>query len=324
MEIEVNGIVYKTIKDNELSVYKCTSLFPEISIPKSINADKEYVVSEIGEKAFQNCSNISSVILPDSLKSIRKGAFIKCSSLEKINIPKSVNEIGDYCFHECVSLKKINFASFAKLISIGFCAFYHCENLKSIFLPDSIVKIGKEAFLNCHNLEYVVLPKNLSIIDKEVFHSCSNLKPIKIPDSVKSIGYNSFYSCFNYNSILIPKGVESIDIHAFKNIDIISIYVNEDNRYYDSRDNCNAIIETNSNKLIVGCINSVIPDSVKVVDMRAFYYCGVKQVRIPDTVERIEMEYLGTSLEKIYVPANKKSYFMNQISSNYWDILDVF
>ena len=96
----------------ELSVYKCTSLFPEISIPKSIKADKEYVVSEIGEKAFQNCSNISSVILPDSLKSIRKGAFIKCSSLEKINIPKSVNEIGDYCFHECVSLKKINFASF--------------------------------------------------------------------------------------------------------------------------------------------------------------------------------------------------------------------
>ena len=146
-----------------------------------------------------------------------------------------------------------------------------------------------------------------------------------MPNSIKQIGSHAFSACFKYDSVLIPKNIERIDISAFFNTKIISIYVDSDNKFYDSRDNCNAIIETCSNKLITGCVNTVIPKSVRIVDISGFANYELKQIKIPETVEKIEMTFEGLGfLEKIFVPANKKAYFMSQLSSYFWDALDVY
>ena len=103
------------------------------------------------------------------------------------------------------------------------------------------------------------------------FYACGNLISITLPESIVSISNDSFSGCYNLTSIFIPKNVRRIGKNAFADCSrLASICVDKENKTYDSRDNCNAIIETASNTLIAGCLNSVIPDSVVKIGDYAF------------------------------------------------------
>ena len=131
--------------------------------------------------------------------------------------------------------------------------------------------------------------KKVTDIGALAFQNCSSLTSITIPAGVKSIEWCAFYGCSGLTSITIPAGVKSIEDFAFYGCDsLTSIIVDKGNKYYDSRDNCNAIIETKSNKLIYGCKKTVIPKSVTSIGARAFEDCrGLTSIIIPEGVTNI-------------------------------------
>lgn len=173
--------------------------------------------------------------------------------------------------------------------SIGGNAFSSYESLTSVTIPDSVTSIGQQAFIYCTRLTSVTIGSGVTSIGNQAFDSCTGLTSITIPDSVTSIGQYAFSGCTGLTSITIPDSVTSIGKIAFFGCSgLTSIVVDSANTVYDSRDNCNAIINTSTNELIAGCKNTVIPDSVTSISERAFSGCtGLTSITIPNSVTSI-------------------------------------
>ena len=170
-----------------------------------------------------------------------------------------------------------------QVTSIGDGAFYGCFYLTSIVIPSSVTTIGKSAFNNCSGLTSVTIPNSVTSIGQDAFYLCSGLTSVTIPSSVTSIGYGAFSGCSGLTSIVVESG----------------------NPVYDSRNNCNAIIETASNILIAGCKNTIIPNNVTTIEQDAFYGCsGLTSVTIPNSVSSIGQKAFWncSSLTSVTIP----------------------
>ncbi len=278
---------YGGLTDEELKNYKLPR--QEMYFVKLIKVSKDNCVFD----SRNNCNAIietrtnsllqacSATIIPDSVVCIGKFAFASCG-IENVKIPQSVKHICEFAFARC---EKLTYVSLPSIKLLEKCTFIDCCSLQSIELPDTLESIGEKAFSGCTSLNGIHFPEGLLEIQGKAFEDCSSLISVDIPQSLQSLADNAFAGCTSLSFISVASG----------------------NRNYDSRDNCNAIIESASNRLMIGCENTVIPDSVEEIGDNAFWGSEPKELRIPKSVKRIS--YLmcsGSVLRKIYIPKENR------------------
>ena len=244
----------------------------------------------------------------------------------------AVTDLGQV-FRGQVEMTKFNeLQYFTGLTAIGVNAFSGCVNLQEITLPPTITSIGYNAFgytvnqqgqtTPCSSLHNIVIPPSVTTIGAYAF-SQSGLTEVILPPSVTSIGTLAFGNCDNLEYVYLPASVTSIEGNAFTGTSIWTIEVDQENPVYDSR-GCNAIIQTDIDKLITGCKNTVIPDNVVSIGISAFENAtGLTTITLPSSVESIgEHAFANCSglttinAERPLPPTIYSNTFINMVHSN--------
>ena len=283
-DAHVNGFYYNLNKSARTaqvtSSYNYNDYSGQVTIPSSISYEgTTYNVTSIGNSAFNLCSSLTSVTIPNSVTSIGWAAFNRCTGLTAITIPESVTSIDGVPFCNCTNLSSITVAS-------GNTVYDSRNNCNAIIKTNT-----NKLVVACATSS---IPSNVESIGSYAF-SYLSLNSVNIPNSVKSIEQNAFLQC-QITSLFIGAGVTSIEAGAFDNTVCSSIVVASGNTVYDSRNNCNAIIKTNTNALIKGCNNTTIPNNVTSIEESAFYGCSrLTSVTIPNSVTSIgKSAFYGT------------------------------
>ena len=189
---------------------RCTNL-TSVTIPNS--------VTTIEKQAFAACNGLTSVTIPDSVTTIGTAAFWGCESLKRVTIPDSVTTIGEYAFKGCNSLKEFKGKYAADggrcLIKDNIIFDYAYASGSTYAIPNSVKTIGASAFSHCNSLTSVTIPDSVTTIGNGAFSGCESLTSVTIPNGVKTIGIGAFYGCKNLTSVTIPNSVKTIGKNAF-------------------------------------------------------------------------------------------------------------
>ena len=201
----------------EYAFESCTSI-TSVTIPNK--------VTNIGDYAFENCTNLASITIPDSMTNIGQRAFLFCDKIKSITIPDNVTNIGEYAFYGCTSLEKINVATGnKKYVSVNGILFSKDKTKivcypanksgTSYSIPNSVKIIGSAAFCSCSHLKNITIPDSVTSIEHHAFSDCISLTSITIPDGIKTIEMGTFDYCKSLTSVRIPDSVTEIGHSAF-------------------------------------------------------------------------------------------------------------
>ena len=261
-------------------------------------------VVNLMDAPFRDCTNITEVVLPNTLTTMGGNSFWGCTSLQAVNIPAGVTKIWGSIFRGCTALETI-------VVDANNPVYDSRDNCNAIIetatntlingckgstIPATVTEIGQSAFMDITDLTSVTFPNSLTKINSYAFEK-TGLTEITIPASVNTIVDNPFAACSN----------------------LATIVVDANNTVYDSRNNCNAIIETGSNKLISGSINAVIPDDVTQIGNKAFQSIKIpsQSVVIPEGVTSIgNSAFGGCDLKSLTLPSTLKAIGITAFSTN--------
>ena len=270
----------------------CTDTVIEIN--KTIHG---YTVTAIDDMAFANCSNLTEIILPTTLKTIGERAFYGCKGLTEIIIPESVNKIGTQIFFKADNLTTVYYNgsyspgnqyfndpenNFLNTISITKIVFggkkipnnilFGCSRITEVEILDTVTEIGYAAFYKCSALKSIIIPDSVTSIDYATFGYCTALENVVLPNGIKLIEQTMFENCTSLKSIIIPASVRRIGMGAF----------------YE----CTSLE------------NIVLPDGIYKIDSLAFSYCSaLKSIVIPEDVTSLSDVFTGcSSLASVTIP----------------------
>ncbi len=262
----------------------CSSL-TSILIPNS--------VTSIGSNAFQNCSSLTSIIIPDTVTSIGTGAFSGCSSLESITLPfvggsiKSASDTNQYPFGYIFGTAsydggKATTQYYNSSTSLPLTTYYIPTSLQTVTITGGNILYG--AFYNCGNLTNVVINDGITSIGYEAFHNCKNLTSVTFGENsqLTSIGSYAFNYCSSLTNIIIPDSVTSIGSYAFAECDNLQYYEYEGGLYLGNANNNHVVLIKVKDTSIVSC---QINESTKFIYSSAFSSCvGLASLTIPDSI----------------------------------------
>lgn len=230
-------------------------------------------------KFYIKGKELRDVILP-VVDTIPEHLFDGCTSIKSITIPAGIKYFGRYAFYGCNSLNTTNFqGDIAQWCAIRFDGGYANPICQS-----------RNLLINNQELTELVIPNTIDSIGDNQFDCCASITSVTIPNGVKYIGNGAFYKCSSVATITIPASVTMVQARAFSGCDsLVMLTVEEGNTVYDSRNHCNAIIETASNTLVAGCATTIIPEEVTKIGKNAFsHHTSLLSITIPTSVKMID------------------------------------
>ena len=304
-----------------------SSYAPKIT---TVNFAEGSTCTSIGSCAFYNCTDLTSITIPDSVTSIDSSAF-SYSGLISVEIPETMRVIAQSAFHSCTNLKEINLPD--GITFIGASAFYNCSSLAEIHIPLGINEIDRWTFASCKSLTSIHIPGNVELIDikafmdcsgltgltfeegiiridESAFAACANLTSIELPDGLEYIGGYAFSLCSKLSDVTIPSSVKEIYRDAFTGCSVKNVYITDMEAW------CKIRFESGANPLGTNLyLNGelitklVIPENVTKINAYAFYgYKALTALVIPSSVSHIDSYtfYNCTGLKDVYYKGSKE------------------
>ena len=288
-------------------------------IPEEIDGHE---VVAIGDGAFENRTDLKTVMIPDSVTKIENWAFYNCNNLSTVTLSNNLNYMGEYAFGNCKKITKIEIpksldssggpfkncnglktVTFEKgTTEISSCLFEDCAGLEEIDIPDTVTVIENSAFSGCVNLSQITIPDSVTKIENWAFYNCNNLSNVTLSNNLDYMGEYAFGNCKKITKIEIPKSLDSSG-GPFKNCNGLKTVTFEKGTTEISSclfEDCAGLEEIDipdtvtviENSAFSGCVNLsqiTIPDTVTIIDKFAFYDCEkLVSVNIPDSVTEID------------------------------------
>lgn len=339
---ETDDFEYEILEDNTIAITDYKKDAKTIVIPSEIDG---HTVTVIGSWSFSGCYDTVNITIPDTITEIGDFAFYNCHKLTAINIPASVKKIGGFVFSDCGDLSslvvdknnlfldsrnncnaiietKTNTLLVAcastvipdTVTTIKQSSFYHID-VKKINIPKSVTNIESNAFVACPFVTSVTVDSENPVYDSRnncnaIIETATNklicaFEITEIPKTVTSIAPFAFYECSS-EKLYINENISNIEENAFFHGFFEKIVVDKNNPVYDSRENCNSVIETKTNTLIASSDNSFIPNGVEIIGDYAMSGFN-NNIEIPDTVTKIGKEaFSWSTFTKINIPDSVK------------------
>ena len=293
--VEENGLTF-TIQADHAELTAADKSLTSVTVPDRIAARP---VTAIGQEAFRDCTALTRVTLPESVKSLGIGAFYNCTELTGIKLPAGVKSLGNSAFYGCTQLTDMTIPE--GVTSIQKSAFYGCSRLTGIALPEGLTGIGDMAFYGCGRLTSIALPEGVTSIRNYAFAGCTSLASITLPEGLTSIGNNAFAGCTRLSSITLPEGVTSIGDNTFSGCTSLSSITLPEG------------VTSIGSYALSGCtgLTSItLPKGLTKIGFSAFFCCDhLAHVTLPEGLISIgEKAFFGCSgLKEIALPKSLRS-----------------
>lgn len=254
---------------------------------ETVTFGTENWIQEFEISAFNGCTKLKEIRLPNSLTTMGIDCFMDCRSLQKVTFGNSLKTIPASAFSNCSSLTEVVFTN--SITVIGGSAFFGCYRLKNITLPSSLLSISSQAFMQC-SIEEIVIPDTVKEIQDKAFGDCRNLRSITLGNSLKTLASTAFYQCYALKGVILPESLERMRSYTFHN-----------------------------------CVNLdyiVIPKSVTTIESSTFYLCSTPKLFYSGSAAdwaKISIGTENTDYDKIYYYSNTQP---TDNTNSYWRYVD--
>lgn len=272
--------MYNLNEDDTYSVAKCDVSQTDVVIPETYKGKS---VVKIENGAFDDCKNVLSLVIPDSVTEVEINALNGLRNLQKLTAPA-------VALSSVSKIQKIDTLIVTSGEAIAENAVSGWDYLKSVTLPDTLKTIGDLGFAHCELLEQISLPEGLTSIGANAFYNCASIEQFNLPDSVESIGNYAFGKCASLETVSLSKSLSTVGNWVFASCNsLINLTISPENANYYSAGNC--IIERGTQTLVLGCLGSIIPNdgTIKIIGHHAFASQEtLVSITLPDSVTTIE------------------------------------
>lgn len=291
-EVVVDGIKYSLVDSTKQATVVSNNYKGDVVIPQSVTYNgADYAVVALGENCFLYCRDTINITIPEGVVSIGDNCFYN-SDITSITIPASVKSIGSQACVACYKLESI-------IVKEGNSVYDSRDNCNAI-----IQTVTNTMIAGCKTS---TIPGTVTALGDYLFDACTYLSNLVIPEGVVSIGTRCFNQCKSLTNLTIPASVKTIGKNCFMYAGLTSLTVAEGNTVFDSRDNCNAIIQTATNTMVHGSQASTIPATVTALGDNCFYgRSSLSKLIIPESVVSIGASCFTycKSLTSLTIPAS--------------------